>query len=129
MMDRLAETLARIAEQLGMEGARLWPQIVLLTWTRAIIDFIASLVFATILAVASIMAMRYARRRVAMHEEGDYSHGLGDDTMGWWILFFGAAIMLAIVPPILVWSAFDSSFVTILQPEAVTAERLLKALR
>jgi len=34
--DKLAETLAQIAERLGFEAVRVWPQIVMLTWLEAV---------------------------------------------------------------------------------------------
>lgn len=40
-MEKLAEVLARVAEQLGMKASELWPKVVLYHWVVSVIQAVA----------------------------------------------------------------------------------------
>lgn len=126
MDDKLAEAIAQLAQRLGIEAARVWPQMVAMTWTQALVGLVTNTgVLVLILGLGLWLARRWWR---AKKDDGG---GGGDDSDA--VFLFGmAASLVAIVcliSAIVYLSWLPDAIAALAYPEPTTIRDLLRAVK
>lgn len=130
------QTIARIAEQLGFQAARIWPQVVAVTWLTGIFWLIADpfIIAACVIAIVrSIKMMLTAMRKAtadfeAAKAKDHYASSFDYDSTG----FMFACLALCCVAGVIglvVLVGFPDQLAAVLYPEAVTVMKIAKGLK
>ncbi len=94
-MDKLAEVIASLAQQLGMEAGRLWPEVVRVAYYRALAELIVMPVF--FIGLASFSAYCLTRGYRKHLECNRSSERLPDTHEGWYIVGFISLVLTGLV--------------------------------
>lgn len=130
------QTIARIAEQLGFQATRIWPQVVAVTWITGAFWLVADpfiIVACVITIVRSIKMMSAAMREAqtdfeAAKAKGNYVSSLDYDASGF-VFICLAACGVAGVIGVAVLVGFPDQLAAVLYPEAVTVMKIAKGLK
>jgi hypothetical protein len=136
VLNRFMDLLVQAADKVGMEGARLWPQIVLVTFVTNLVGLIIVLAVEALLVVGtaclirlSVTNIRAENRRKAEDQANGRYHSYTDySTDGWYVLAtiptictFVVGLFLLILIPNLVAG--------VIAPEAVTVLNIVKGAK
>lgn len=108
-MEKLTELLQQIADKLGVTVLYLWPKVVLLVWTQALLDLITSITF---LVVGSVGFLRTLN--------GITSRSSSSDIVK--IVSFGIILLIGVLST-LGWSNWIG---TLVSPEGALVWRALR---
>jgi hypothetical protein len=132
------QVVARVAEQLGFQTARIWPQVVMVTWVTSLFWAIADplIVVAAVVGIvllarrtlAEIASTRIAYDKAVADKPGSYAYKSDYDAMGWTMTGAMGCLLLAFVASIAL-SHFPDQLAGALYPEATTILRIAKGLK
>lgn len=122
-VDRAIGMVAQAAERLGYEGARIWPQMVGITFVQSL----CGLILGPLVLLAAIIGYRrlWARReaeKALLSERGHYSALDEDMAAGMLMIFGGIGVVLLGAFVVLTIPGLVSS---VIYPEAATVLKLV----
>jgi hypothetical protein len=121
------ELIVRAAEQLGYEAARIWPQIVMITFVQSLFWLVVDPLFWLMYVVLGLKIFGAWKQFKVRHDENEFSDR-GDFILGSvavWALFvvLGLLVMSATLP-------YYPSYVSgVLYPEATTVMNMARGLK
>jgi hypothetical protein len=142
-MTEVIDRLIAAADRVGMEGARLWPDVVRITFVISVFWLIATPLFGLALtAAANAIRVRLWRwadaeiakedaRREQQRKTGQHVSSIRDDE-GAWIVKIGSGVLLAAVVVVSCWTTLTftpNNLAGTLYPEAKTVLDLAAKLR
>lgn len=121
--DRMVNLISQMAERLGYEGARLWPQMVAMTFVRSLCWLVVDplIVLASVMIVRKLWGMRQAERQRIV-QEGHYHSSV--DTMGWDMVVTITSVACGVLSGIALCS-MPGALTGVLFPEATTVLHLV----
>jgi hypothetical protein len=123
-MDKLAELIASATERLGLEATRIWPQMVLLTWVKAVTELVLTV---AVMLVAALVARQawgsYYRLRRAV--PNPTAGTIDDDAQGFATIRFFLGASACGVALITMCFSLSDWIGAIVAPEAMTVMRLI----
>jgi hypothetical protein len=119
-VEKLADLLASAAERLGIEAARIWPQLVLWAFARHLADLVLEV---SVLAVGAYVILRLVRWYRGFMGEDEYGRGKPDHA-GALAVTAGVGVVLGLV---MLWAAVSvpRTVAGVVSPEAAAVLYLL----
>ena len=119
---QLLTQLQGAAEKIGIEAARIWPQVVFVTFLQATVGLSLKLICLGVSGVVLLFSTWRFRKAWAARESGCWNEPA---SFFWWWPMTGALAVFGLCVVVLISTASDD-VVGILAPEIATVERLTK---
>jgi hypothetical protein len=136
------QTIVRVAEQLGFQAARIWPQVVMVTWITSLFWTIVDPLLICAAAIGIVRVWRYAwgavarannayDEAVAVAGKGPYSSHVSrfDYDPSWVVITCIVAATAMFIGATAALIAFPDQLAGTLYPEARTVIRIAQGLK